>query len=92
MNMQGDRQAHQVIFSMRKEMSITGVREVVSFDEESVVLKSSCGEITVEGAELKVGTLDTEKGVVTLEGRIDSVYYSDNVSEEKHGFFSKIFR
>ena len=68
------------------------MREVVSFDESSVVLRSSCGEMTVEGSSLKVGALDTDRGLVTLEGRIDSVYYSEDNTEEKHGFFSKIFR
>ena len=92
MNIQEDRQAHKVSLDMRKKMSVTGVKEVVSFDEESVILKSNCGEITIEGTELKIGTLDTEKGIVILEGRIDAVYYSDMQTEEKHGFFSKMFR
>ena len=76
---------------MRKEMNITGVREVLSFDENCVVLKSVCGEMTVEGSDLRVGTLDTERGVVTLCGKIDTVYYTDDRPTEKRGL-GRLFR
>lgn len=92
MNLQNENKSHEIHIGQRKEMTVTGVREVVSFDESSVVLRSSCGEMTIEGSALKVGALDTDRGVVTLEGRIDSVYYSEDNTEEKHGLFSKIFR
>ncbi len=92
MNIQSEKQIHEIHIGMRKEMNITGVKEVISFDETSVSLKSSCGEMTIEGSDLKVGVLDTDKGVVTLEGRIDTVYYSADTTEEKRGFFSKLFR
>ena len=48
MNGHTERQGHEIFVGMRKEMRVTGVTEVVSFDENCVVLKSSCGEMTVE--------------------------------------------
>lgn len=92
MNIQSERQIHEIHVGMRKEMSITGVAEVISFDETCVSLKSLCGEMTIEGNDLKVGVLDIDKGVVTLSGRIDTIYYSTETTEEKRGFFSKLFR
>ena len=91
MNLQ-ENKSHEIRIGQRKEMSVSGVKEVMSFDAESVVLRSVCGEMTVEGSGLKVGALDTDRGVVTLSGRIDALYYSADKSEEKHGFFSKLFR
>ncbi len=90
-NGQHEKQTHEIRVGMRKEMNVTGVREVVSFDEACVVLRSVCGEMTVEGSELRVGTLDTDRGVVTLSGKIDTVYYTDERPTERRGF-GKLFR
>lgn len=83
---------HEIHVGQRKEMRVSGVREVISFDEGSVSLRSDCGELTVEGSDLRVGALDTDSGVVVLTGRIDTLYYSDDRQEEKRGFFGRLFR
>ncbi len=91
MNGQNERQSHEIRVGMRKEMNVTGVKEVLSFDESCVVLKSACGEMTVEGSDLRVGTLDTDRGVVSLCGRIDTIYYTDEHPTEKRGL-GRLFR
>ena len=83
---------HEIRMLGRKEMSVTGVKEVISFDESCVLLRSECGEVTVEGSGLHVGTLDTERGVVILSGRMDGVYYTDDRPEQKRGFFGRLFQ
>ena len=51
------------------------------------------GTLTVEGEELKIGTLDTERGEVSLSGKINGLFYSDDGhSSEKKGLFSKMFK
>ena len=45
---------HELIMKDRKRISVTGVTEVVSFDELSVVLKTACGELTVDGEGLHI--------------------------------------
>jgi sporulation protein YabP len=92
MNGQTERQVHEFCVKMRKEMNILGVKEVESFDDASVILHTQGGEMTVEGSGLRVGTLDVERGVVTLSGRIDAVYYSNDQREKKQGFFNKLLR
>ena len=91
MNGQNERLSHEIRVGQRKEMNVTGVKEVVSFDDGCVVLKSTCGEMTVEGSELRVGTLDTDRGVVSLHGRIDTIYYTEERETEKRGF-GRLFR
>ena len=91
MNGQSERRSHEIHVGMRKEMSVTGVAEVLNFDEGCVVLKSTFGEMTVEGSELRIGTLDTERGLVTLCGNIDTVYYTDERPAEKRGI-RRLFR
>lgn len=78
--------------TMRKEMRISGVKDVESFDENGVTLHTQGGDLTVEGSELRIGILDTEQGLVTLSGRIDGIFYSREREEEKHGLFGKLFR
>ena len=92
MNGQTERQQHGFQVKLRKEMSISGVRDVESFDEAVVVLRTAGGDMTVEGKELRIGVLDTDRGVVTLSGRIDGVFYSTEEGEEKRGLFRKLFR
>jgi len=92
MNGQTEKKNHAFSVTMRKEMRISGVQEVQSFDEQSVSLSTAGGEMTVEGSELRIGVLDTEQGVVTLSGRIDGVFYSGERVEEKRGLFGKLFR
>ena len=91
MNGQNERQSHEIRVGMRKEMNVTGVKEVVSFDEGCVVIRSTCGEMTVEGSELRVGVLDTDRGVVTLSGKIDTVYYTDEQPSARRGI-GRLFR
>lgn len=90
MNSVSDKQVHGINISMRKHMDISGVREVDSFDELGVVLKTVCGELTVEGKDIKVSVLDTERGVVSLDGKIDALFYSEGEDGKKRGFFGKL--
>ncbi len=57
-------------------MHISGVDEVMSFDEESVVLGTSFGNLNVEGDGLHMTLLDLEKGEVALDGIITGLYYT----------------
>jgi sporulation protein YabP len=91
MNGQTEKQKHEIVLKNRRELTVQGVQEVDSFDENSAVLNTVVGELTVEGEELKIGTLDTEKGVVTVSGRINGVFYSEDQPKEKRGIFKRIF-
>lgn len=85
-----DKRTHEVNMTARGHMSIGGVCEVISFDDTCLALKTVCGEMTVEGREIKVGVLDTDRGVVSLDGRIDAIYYSDTDSDDRRGFFGRL--
>ena len=82
---------HTLSASARAHAEIAGVGEVESFDENTVILLTDCGRMTVEGEGLRVGTLDIARGVVVLDGRIDAVYYSDQMPTRR-GWRTKLFR
>lgn len=76
---------------MRKQLEVNGIIDVIRFDDVSVVLQTICGELTVEGSGLKMSVLDTDKGIVSLDGQVDSIYYSEETSETKKRLFGRIF-
>lgn len=81
---------HKLVLVARNELMLSGVEEVIGFDEENVHVRSSEGELYVEGNEIKIGTLDTESGNVTLSGRIDAIYYiSEHGGKKKRGIFAR---
>ena len=85
--------AHKLTLCGRQRMEIFGVRDVVRFDEQSVMLDTSAGGLEILGDGLHIHVLNLESGVVALDGRIDSVAY-DEVEHEggsKSGFFGKLF-
>ena len=80
---------HSFSSNMREGILITGVVDVVSFDEKGVVLETVCGNMAVEGEDLHVTTLNITDGRVNIEGRINGAYYFDPKPQQKKGLFSK---
>lgn len=83
------RSNHSIIIENRKKITMTGVKDVLSFDEETVILETSMGRLTVKGAGLHILNFDTESGEITAEGKIYAAVYT---AEESGGIFSRIFR
>ena len=92
MNGQTDKQSHEIYLKHRREMNINGVKDVDSFDDGMTVLQTTDGELTVEGEGLKIGTLDTDRGIVTVSGKINAIYYSNDDGAEKRGLVSRLFK
>lgn len=83
---------HNLILEERKKLSVSGVTDVDSFDEQTVVAYTVKGEITVRGWDLHVSKLNLEQGgELTVEGEISSLTYTD-VKTKSTGFFSKVLR
>ncbi len=83
--------SHEVFMRDRKKITLTGVNEVVSFDDLSVVLKTVCGELTVEGEGIRISSLDTAHGTLEIDGNIQSLSYFDKKREGSKGVFGRIF-
>ena len=81
---------HDVIVENRKKVTMTGINDVESFDEETIIAQSDCGGITVHGHGLKISRLSVESGDMVIEGDIDSLVYSD--SKSQGSFLSRVFR
>ena len=89
-----NRGAHKLTIMNRRAGSITGVSDVISFDISEVLLETELGMLQIKGADLHVNRLTLEKGEIDLEGRIDSIQYSE-VSDFKKGgetLLNRLFR
>ena len=84
--------AHDVLIVSREKMNISGIKEILSFDDTAVNLRTVCGEMCIEGAGLHITVLNIEKGDVEMNGRISSVYYYDAPENDKRSLLSRIFR
>lgn len=84
---------HTCVLKNRAETSLTGVREVVAFDENQVILDTDLGLLTVKGQGLHVSRLTVEKGEMDVEGQIDSLVYSSNEAYRRSGqsWLSRLF-
>ncbi len=68
---------HQLILDDRRRLSLSGVSDVDSFDDTTVVAHTSLGDLTVKGQGLHICRLNTETGDLSLEGQIDLLEYTE---------------
>lgn len=73
---------HELRLKERRELTMTGVTEVVSFDDAAVVLHTALGTLTVQGQQLQLKNLSLEGGQVAVTGEISSLIYE----EPRQGF------
>lgn len=84
---------HRLNMEDRKRIDFTGITDVVSFDPVKVVLESDYGNITIKGEGLHFNRLSVEKGELDVDGRVDSICYSETGSRNKQdSFISRLLR
>ena len=85
---------HKVMLQNRQTGSLTGVRDVVSFDENQVILDTDMGLLHIKGKGLHISRLTLEKGEVDMDGTIDSLIYTSNEAFRKSGesFLNRLFK
>lgn len=84
-------ESHNLMLENRNRLRLTGVTDVDSFDENTIIAYTVLGELTISGSSLHINKLNTENGELTVEGNIASMIYLDN-APKGGGFFSKMFR
>lgn len=81
-----------LLLSSRKLLSLTGVEDVISFDDTTVYLITNDGKLLIEGKDLHITTLDVSLGNMAIEGYISAMIYNDKETGKKEGFFSKMLK
>ncbi|MBR6033738.1 MAG: sporulation protein YabP [Clostridia bacterium] len=82
-----------LILENRSKLSISGVLDVFSFDDQVIILETELGLLTVKGENLRINKLSIDTSEVIVEGEIFNLNYSDKDTEKKNGsFLGKIFK
>ena len=85
---------HGISLAERKNVIVTGVKKIESFDNEQFIIDTTLGLLTVKGSDLEIIKLDTYQGNVSIKGQVDSLsYVSKDVKKGKEdSFISKLFK
>ena len=82
-----------IILENRNKLNISGVQDVLSFDDQVVIIETDLGLLTVKGENLKINKLSIDTEEVVIEGEINNLGYSDHTKKDQEGgLFSKIFK
>ncbi len=81
---------HKLTLNGRKNLTLSGVTEVVSFDATSVVLKTAMGTLTVHGEGLQLKNLSAEGGQVAVDGKVAALIYEE--PREERSWLGRLFR
>ena len=84
-----DQFPHKLTLNERKNLTMTGVTEVLSFDETAVMMKTALGLLTVQGQDLKLKTLSLEGGQVAVDGHIAARVYEE---PREGGLWQRLWR
>ena len=79
-----------VTLENREKLTLTGVNDVESFDEQCVVVYTDYGQLTIRGSGLNITKLSVESGDLAVDGNIFFLTYTENRPNEN--FFKKLFR
>lgn len=82
---------HRVVLEERGSLSVSGVEDVESFDENTIVMATVKGTLVVRGEDLHVEKLSLDGGDLKVDGTVDSLTYEDD-GREKGGFLARLLR
>lgn len=85
-------ESHHLILEERESLSISGVTEVDSFDDRAIILYTTQGELTIQGKNLRLHTISTEQGSMTVSGEIWILRYGDKDRTGSRSFLGKLFQ
>lgn len=83
---------HNILMEDRKKISLSGVVDIHSFDDELILAETQCGILTIKGSDLKMNKLNLENNELIVEGDIMALIYSESDNAKKSNMFGKLFK
>ncbi len=92
MNGENSQGNHNLILENRKNLVLTGVTDVDSFDESAILLYTQLGELVIRGKNLHINVMNVETGDLSVEGDISALVYGDKDIRKKPSVLAKLFK
>ena len=89
-----NKRVHKIMLTNRRTCTINGVSDVLSFDIHEILLETDQGMLMIKGDDLHVNRLTLDKGEVDIDGKIDSLTYSEGsgIGNKSESLLSKLFK
>lgn len=93
-DLNNSKKPHKLMLTNRRSCTLSGVSDVLSFDVSEILLETEQGMLMIKGSELHVSRLTLEKGEVDIDGRIDSLTYSETAgySAKSESLLTRLFK
>ena len=92
-NLQTNNVIQNIVLENREKLSISGVLDVLSFDDQIIIVETELGLLTIKGEDLRINKLSIDTSETIVNGNIMQIAYSENTVDKKGvGIFSKIFK
>lgn len=85
---------HGISIAERKNILVTGVKKIESFDNEEFMMDTTLGFLVIKGNGLEIIKLDTYQGNISIKGQVDSLSYMDSSlkKDKDNSFITKLFK
>ncbi len=83
-------QEHNLNLKNREELEMSGIEEVITFNEDKIILKSNLGRLDIKGKELNIKKLNLENEEIQIAGYFNSIEYTDK--PVNNNIFKRIFK
>ena len=93
-NHKSETRFHNIVLENREKLTLTGIKDVFNFDDQLIIIETELGILSIKGNNLRINKLNIDTSDFTVEGKIDSLVYSNsNINNKKdNNIFSKIFK
>lgn len=91
-NSQPEQKRQNLVLRNQTELELTGIIKLLSMNNNEFVVQTNFGDVFIKGDNLEMKQLDTEKGIIWINGKIIGFEYLDVKKPKEQSFFKKLFR
>lgn len=85
--------SHELKLSDRKNLNLSGIKKIISFNHEEFLMESNLGMLEIKGIGLELNKMDTNNGNVNIRGEVTTInYLNDNKKIKEESILSKLFK